>query len=393
MTLETTTLAIGRSAFGDEWGPTRWAVAPGRLELLGNHVDYNGGLVLAAAIDRRIAIASGSGGVPDHIDVAVGGHISRLSIDEMRDWKTGGARADTSDYVRGIVAALSARDVGVRGGTRLAIAGDVPIGFGMSSSAALCVAAVLTLAEQQPSPKETVLIAQEAEHRAGSPVGAMDQSASVAGNVILFDGSDVSWKSLTPDLGDLAFCVAHSGVSHALSESSYPVRVRESQEALALIRQHVDPVIPSLSEVDWDAVRDTDWLPAVLKSRVRHIVTERERVRAGVTAVENNDWPAFGALMSASGQSSAIDYEISDPLVEELVAELNGIDGVLGARMMGGGEGGPALALVRSDAVAGIRQRLTETFYARHPVDMPGGAFQVCAFGPGATLTDQYPAD
>lgn len=381
-------IVAGQREFGASWSPASWSGAPGRLELLGNHIDYSGGLVLAGAIDRTVQIGIGTSGEPGKIQVALG-HELELAFSIVPadiEWRASGDQASPADYLNGIVAALSSRNIPVRTGVQLAIAGDVPIGFGMSSSAALCVASVLALAETRPTDREIVLIAQDAEHRAGSPVGAMDQSASVAGDIILFSGSDVSWQHLRTDLGPYVFAVANSGVSHALSTSSYPVRVSEAREALALILKHYDDTISDLAAVTPDQfieIESANWLNDLLKQRLRHVVRESERVAEGVLAISQGDWHRFGSLMTLSGQSSAKEYEISHPVVEELVTLLNGQPGVLGARMMGGGEGGPALALIERDAVASVRQALDTGFYANHPLP---DAFQICSFGPGAFL-------
>jgi galactokinase len=246
----------------------------------------------------------------------------------------------------------------------------------MSSSAALCLATILALTVDEIDPREMVAIAREAEHRAGSPVGAMDQSASVAGNVIVFDGRDNSYEQITPDLGDLVFAVADSGVDRSLRTSSYGARVEEAEEA------HWESVKESLS----------DLLSETLVKRVRHVVTETLRVREAEGAVRSGGWERFGTLMNESGDSSANDYEISHPTVEKLVATIRQQDGVLGARMMGGGEGGPALVLLRHDAVEAVSRALDATFYADHPVTNPE-PFQVCSFGPGAHRESAFVSD
>lgn len=379
----------GRRAFGDSWTPTTFATAPGRLELLGNHIDYSGGLVLAGAIDRAVQIGSASGGRPGVIKVALAhGDADGFSLwpDEITNWQTAGGEATPADYLRGVIASLRARSIQVNAGIRMSIAGDVPIGFGMSSSAALYVASVLALAQNRPNDRDIVLIAQEAEHRAGSPVGAMDQSACVAGKIILFNGADVTWQHLQPELGPYVFAVANSGVSHALSASSYPVRVQEAGEALSLIQEQLDADVKTLADVTADhltRIEQADWINQTLTNRVRHVVRERERVAQGVLAVALSDWQQFGNLMSESGLSSATDYEISHPVVEELVTLLKQTPGVLGARMMGGGEGGPALALIDRGSIQLIQKTLKTEFYAGRNMS---DALQICSFGPGATL-------
>jgi galactokinase len=387
-------IKAGQRAFGESWEPDLWAIAPGRLELLGNHIDYSGGSVLAGAIDRVVEIGCSGGADAGTIEIALAldpDSIVTIEIDQIDDWHSQVHQASPIEYLSGVIAALKARDIEVKSGLQFSIAGDVPIGFGMSSSAALCVAAVLILAEERPSDRDIVLIAQEAEHRAGSPVGAMDQSASVAGEIILFDGGDVSWRSIRPDLGNHAFAVAHSGVDHALSTSSYPIRVAEATEALGLIHRNLDPLVNTLASINLDqltAIEASDWIDATLKRRVRHVVTEGQRVAEGVAAIADSDWVRFGDLMTESGRSSAVDYEISHPVVEELVSLLNSMPGVLGARMMGGGEGGPALALIERDAADDIRQALSSSFYKERPIGDPGDAFQVCSFGPGARISN-----
>jgi galactokinase len=386
-------IALGQDAFGTAWRPERVATAPGRLELLGNHVDYNGGLVLAGAIDRTIQAVSGSA-------TAQPGNIRLLAPDVSREVETiacdapatGAPEGSTSPggYLAGIVQALQEAALPIDSGQDIVVSGDVPVGFGMSSSAALCVSLTMLVCGTVLEPKQLVGIARRAEHITGAPVGAMDQSASVAGGVILFDGITGDVTRMNPDLGDHVFAVANSGVHHALTDSAYPVRVRESEEALGLIRDHAGLGVAHLGEISpdqWATIRDGEpgWLSPTLRRRVEHVVSEVARVRQGVEAVRDAEWARFGQLMTASGRSSATDYEISHPVVEELVAELLKQPGVLGARMMGGGEGGPALALLERSSVPDVRAAIARTFFDRHGMD-PDQAFEVCAFGPGARL-------
>ncbi len=388
-------LDAGQLTYGGSWRPNRLATAPGRLELLGNHVDYNGGLVLAGAIDQSVAIAISETGRADEIDllaIDVSPGIDRFTVGESRDWRNASGHTGPGEYARGVVASLLDRNIPVRSGLQLAIAGNVPLGFGMSSSAALCVSLVLALADEDLDQVTIVNVARQAEHRSGSPVGAMDQSASVAGGVILFDGRDTSFTAIQPSLDPYVFVVADSGITHALGQSSYPIRVQESETALNAIRSLLDERPRSLGEVSpetWDSIRPAFLAAndATLIARVDHVVSEIDRVRQGVDAVTAADWSTFGELMTASGRSSDRNYQISHPVVEELVATLLDHDGVLGARMMGGGEGGPALALVHRDAVDEIRRLLANDFFTRHPSKLTGDRFQVAAFGPGATVT------
>jgi galactokinase len=392
----TRALEAGRAAFGSGWQPDLVAVAPGRLELLGNHIDYNGGPVLAAAIDRSVVALVASGGAAAGVQVVMADLADRepvtLEPSALVDWRNPAPPPSPHDYARGVVAAAMARpEVRLRTPARVAVAGDVPIGFGLSSSAALCVALTLALHEPRPDDRELVLRAQEAEHRAGTPCGTMDQSASVGGGVIRYDGTTLAIERVDPDLGDLVFAVADSGVHRSLGASSYPLRVAESQEALAIARRYLVNDVPNLAAIDGSGLDlltnlDRSILSPLLLRRVRHVVTETTRVRQGIVAMSEGDWEAFGALMTASGRSSATDYDISHPLVEEVVAEALAVEGVLGARMMGGGEGGTALILLPRSVVPALRDRLGRGYYDRRPTGAESTPVHIFAFAPGAHL-------
>jgi galactokinase len=387
----------GRAAFGPDWRPALKASAPGRLELLGNHVDYNGGPVLASAIDRSLVVLIEPNPKGYGIDLVFAdfaeGQRSGFLPDDLGDWRNPSPPPKPVDYPKGVIAAALARQgVELRSPAKVAVAGDVPIGFGLSSSAALCVALTLALHKVRPADRELVLRAQEAEHRAGTPCGTMDQSASVAGGVIRYDGTTLAVDRLDPDLGDLVFAVADSGVERSLGASSYPVRVAESAAALTIAREALTPTLPNLAAIDFQGLETLATLPAgdlppVLFRRIRHVVTETNRVRRGIEAMQRRDWTTFGMLMTASGRSSAVDYEISHPRVEELVSESLSVDGVLGARMMGGGEGGTALVLLPRATVPTLTDRLRRGYYARHSLTDRSEAVHVFGFAPGATVS------
>ena len=388
-------VATGRQAFGTSWSPDRIVIAPGRIELLGNHVDYNGGPVLAAAIHRFIVIAAS----PEPGDTGMVRAIAADAPDEpmavleekdLAGWRNLALPPRPSDYVRGLLASLQERPtLKPRLPSSLAIAGDVPIGFGVSSSAALCVGLALALAEGFEGPEAIVLLAQEAEHRAGTPCGTMDQSASVAGGVIAFDAATLGVERLSPTLGDLVFAVVDSGVDRSLSASAYPRRVEESREALERARRALGTEIPHLAALTATQLSDLEKqgaLPDPLGKRARHVVEETARVTTGRAAMIAGDWRRFGRLMTESGRSSANLYDISHPRVEELVAEALQCEGVLGARMMGGGEGGSALILLPRKAVARLEASLRGSYYARHGMADRDGLLHTCGFAPGATV-------
>lgn len=386
-------LRTGRERWGDDWRPTLVSSAPGRVELLGNHIDYSGGPVLAAAIDRR-AVVLIEPSRDAAVDLAFADAHETMVIDPeaLRDWRSDSGSQTSGSYASGVVAALSARGRMVRGG-RMVLASDVPIGIGVSSSAAICVALALALTDDDVSPQELVLIAQDAEHRAGTPCGTMDQSASVAGGVILFDGATLGFERLQPALGDVAFLVIDSGVHRALSSSAYPVRVEECRRALAWLHSIGQPVdnLAQVTSAQLAGLRPETGDQEVLIHRLRHIVGEVDRVRQGMTALAGPDWDRFGQLMTASGKSSAGDYAISHPVVESIVARLLTDPQVLGARMMGGGEGGSLIALVRHGHNPEVRERITALVNSDLPQEARPREVYAFAFseGAGSTLCHQ----
>jgi galactokinase len=342
----------GQMAFGSGWGPDRVAIAPGRIELIGNHIDYNGGPVLAAAIDRFVAVAASTdpgnaatlraiaADAPDEGVVA-------LDSRELTGWRNAAGSLRTFDYARGLLAAMQEREspLSPRLPASSAIAGDVPIGLGLSSSAALCVALALALAAGMRTDRELVLLAQEAEHRAGTPCGTMDQSASVAGGVIAFDGASLGVEQISPALGDLVFVVADSGIDRSLGASSYPARVAESREALEMARKALGVPIPHLAAVTPQQLIALDQMGVLsphLMRRLRHIV-----------------------------------------------AEALAVDGVLGARMMGGGEGGTALILLPAETLPHLDAALRSGYYRKRGMAEREGLLTRCAFAPGATLIEE----
>jgi len=386
---------VGREAFGRSWTPDGVGIAPGRIELLGNHLDYNGGPVLAAAIDRFIVVAVDTEPGSEQTVRAVAADapdeaVATLDARALAGWRNASPPPESLDYVRGLLAGLQAPErtsLRPRLPASIVIAGDVPIGFGVSSSAALCVSLALALADGFSGPQEIVLLAQEAEHRAGTPCGTMDQSASVSGGVIAFDGATLAVERLSPSLGDFVFAVADSGVERSLSTSSYPLRVEESRQALEMARKQLGVTVPHLAAITQEQLEALDRagiLPEPLGKRVRHVVEETARVGEGRAVMLAGDWTRFGHLMTASGRSSATLYEISHPRVEQLVAEALAVAGALGARMMGGGEGGSALVLISRDAVPRLEETLRSGYYTRYGMADRDGLIHICAFAPGA---------
>jgi galactokinase len=317
------------------------AFAPGRANLVGEHTDYNGGLCLPFAIQAGVTVTA---------ELRPGGEVVASGM------------PDDDPYVRGAVAELRAAGVEVPGCT-LRVESDLPQEVGLSSSAALCVAVVLALCGAAgTAPPETVELARlcsriESEYT-GAETGLLDQLASLLGlegRALRLDMRTFDAQPVQLDLDGHVLAVLDSGAHRSLAHSGYNRRREECRRAAELLG------VATLRDA-----RDGSALPAPLDRRVRHVLTENERVDAAVAALEAADMAALGALLDASHASLRDDYEVSVPEVERTVAACRKA-GALGARIMGGGFGGSVLALFPPGA---------------RP---PGGAIPVRP-GPGARL-------
>jgi len=351
-----------RAAFG---APAELlVVAPGRIEIVGNHIDYNGGEVIAAAVDRWVAVAARRR-IDGQVRVISGDIGSRGETIAAADCLTfdvrdSGDDATWTDAARATIAALHA--VGITSsGADLFYRGTIPSGFGLSSSSALLVAlagALANLAGEALSQLEIARIAMDAEHRTGTPVGLMDHTASVVGGILRFSNDATRVRVLDAQLGDALFALVDSGVRHGMPGSRYPVRVAESREALGQL-QAAGYAIDSLAELPrLDLEEAVARLPVHLADRVRHVVDEVARASEAEVALEAGDLIRLGEIMSDSGHSSATLFDISHPVVEAVAAAARSVPGVYGARMMGGGDGGSAVVLIEREAVPALAEHL-----------------------------------
>ena len=318
------------------------AGGPGRVNLIGEHTDYNDGLCLPFAIAAGITVEATAG--PDDAIAA-----RALDLDETdafaldNDDPADGWRA----FVRGVVAELRRAGRPIKAAS-LAFEGDVPRGSGLSSSAALEVALALALlahsGRDEPDRRELAKLCSRVENDwVGAETGLLDQLASLCGregHAIRLDMRTLDVEPVALDLGGHRLVTVDSGVEHAHAGSGYNDRRRECREACAALG------IDSLRDARAEDATD---LPAPLDRRVRHVVEENARVDAAVAALRDGDLAALGRLLDASHASLRDDYEVSVPEVERTVARLNAA-GATGARIMGGGFGGAVLALFPPDA-------------------------------------------
>ncbi len=326
--------------------PAAIASAPGRVNLIGEHVDYHGGYVLPAATLERTAVAVGPGGGRLR---AVSERAERLEA----DWPPA-ASGRWSDYPAG-VGELMRKDAAVLAdGLAVAVASDVPLAMGLSSSAALEVAtaaAIAAWAGLTLPPRDAAEIGWRAENEfVGMPCGLMDQIASAlgsAGSALLLDCRSLEMHPVPVGV-DLV--LADSGEPRALRDSRYGERRREGAAALALLR----PEFPALlCLVDLPPARlgtILRRLPAPLDRRVKHVVNENQRTVLAARALESGDHAAFGTLVNASHNSLRDLYECSTPRLDAIVAAARAVPRVLGARLVGAGWGGSVLVVTEPGA-------------------------------------------
>jgi galactokinase len=315
------------------------AFAPGRVNLIGEHTDYNSGLALPFAIAEGVTV-EGKLLAARRIEARAAdlGETDAFDLDG-RPAAAGGWRA----FVRGAVAELVAAGVPI-GGAQLDIAGTVPRGAGLSSSAALEVALALALmALVDAAPLDRLALAQlcsRVENEwVGAQTGLLDQIASLFGQAeaaLRIDFRSLDVEPVELRLGGHSLVTLDSGQRHAHGSSGYNERRAECAAAAAALG------LPSLREASLDAVAR---LPPPLDRRARHVVTENARVDAAVAALERGDLAELGRLLDASHASLRDDYEVSTPAVEAAVARLHDA-GAVGARLVGGGFGGHVLGLI-----------------------------------------------
>jgi len=340
--------------------------APGRVNLIGEHTDYNGGFVLPFAIDMDVRIALVPTSEPRiRLARADGGGTARISLDPFPP--PGDA---WHDYVAGTAWALDHHGQPVRGFDGL-LSSTLPIGSGLSSSAALEVVTAWALSAPsgpRVTPLEVAQISQYAENNhVGVQCGLMDQFASacgVADHAMLFDCRSTEWRAVAlPD--DLALVVIHSGVSHGHADNEYNDRRAACERVVAAIAAD-DAGVTLLRDIDMDRLEDYRGRLAERDyDRAYHVITENHRVLDAVDALESDDHLALGELMAGSQASMRDRYEISCPEIDELVAMTVDAPGVVGSRMTGGGFGGCTISLVRPDAVADLREQVERDYPAR----------------------------
>ncbi len=352
--------------------PTVAAFAPGRVEVLGNHTDYNEGFVLSAAIDRGTFFLAaprtdGRCRLSDAVHPDLQSEFPAANPSPIKNQES------WTNYVRGVWALLAPpeRATGFDG----VIAGDIPLGAGLSSSAALEISAAIAFRDifgLKTDPLELARIGQAAEHRyAGVKCGLLDQVTSLFGQLDHLVETD--FRSLNvrrpPFPANARLIVCNTGVKHQLVESAYNERRTHCEEAAAWFRARLPHPVSALRDVsmaEWE-----QWaaqMPPILAKRSAHVIGENERVVKGVQFLREGRLDRFGRLMFESHASSRYNFQNSCPALDFLVERAQRLPGVLGARLSGGGFGGSVVVLAetpRAESIATALRRSAEMEFGR----------------------------
>ncbi len=350
----------------------RWlAAAPGRVNVIGEHTDYNDGFVLPMAIERYAVMAADRSDHGSVIRIRDVSGAEPVLIDLSQPLKPGLPK--WGNYPRGVVAGLMANGINP-GGLDVLLHSTVPLGGGLSSSAALevCTATLLeAVTSKKLDPVQKALLCQKAEHEfAGVPCGIMDQFVSVMGrenHLLLLDCRSRKIELVPVNDPAIQLLIANTNVRHELVNGEYAARRAQCETAAKILG------VPSLRDATADALeRAKGRMEDAVFRRARHVIGEIERTVHAAEGIRASNWPTVGQLMYASHYSLRDDYEVSckelDALVE--IAEAIGIKGgVYGCRMTGGGFGGCAVALVKRDAVTEIKKRMGADYKSKTGID------------------------
>ncbi len=361
-------MRILRALFADRYGaiPTIYG-APGRVNLIGEHTDYNDGRVMPAALDLYTYVAVSPR--PDRrlrIYSENLGEMCDLDLELIRRGRSG----HWSNYVRGVAGVLESSGYRLCGAD-LAIMSDVPLGAGLSSSAALEVSTALALLNNSGISVDLTTVAkmcQKAEHLyAEMRCGIMDQFISCygrAGHALMLDCRSLDFQ-LLPIPPQVRLMVCNTMVRHEHASSGYNTRRHECEVGFRTLSEAL-PGICALRDVTLDDLENhPNHLSDVIYKRVRHVVTENDRVKKAATALEMGDLAEFGRLMADSHRSLRNDFEVSTLELDLMVELANGQEGVYGARMTGGGFGGCTINLVEAAHAQEVQEGLEQGYEAR----------------------------
>jgi galactokinase len=352
--------------------PPRWIVAaPGRVNVIGEHTDYNDGFVLPMAIERYAVMAADASSAPGKISI-YDTHFKESAIVDISASVTKG-QPKWSNYIRGVLAGFQNRGVKIPA-LDIAFMSTVPLGGGLSSSAALevCTATLMEAATgKKIDPIEKALLAQKAEHDfAGVPCGIMDQFISVLGregHLLLLDCRTRKTELVPMSDTSVELLVVNTNVKHELGSGEYAKRRAECEQAAKILG------VASLRDATADQLEKAkDKMSEVVYRRARHVIGEIERTVHAAEGIRNSNWPTVGQFMYASHYALRNDYEVSCKeldVVVEIAEDIGYKGGVYGCRMTGGGFGGCCVALVKASEVNAITKKIAADYKARTGIE------------------------
>jgi galactokinase len=337
--------------------------APGRVNIIGEHTDYNDGFVMPCAIapDTRVhATVRSDRTVAARSSSAQTAHFDLENLPHKR-------RGEWSDYIAGVLIELCKAGVHLSG-AELEITGEVPMGAGLSSSASLEVAvalAMLAASSASIQPTELALLAQRAESNfVGARVGIMDQFAVLygrRGSAIFLDTRSLEFERIAIP-PEAAIVICNTMVKHVLAGGEYNERRAQCEEGVRVLQQRHSNV-RALRDVSMEMLESaSSELPSVVFARCRHVISENERVKEAAVALRRSDLDRLGSLMYASHESLRLDYEVSCHELDTMVDIAKQFEGTIGARMTGGGFGGCTVNVVHTSRAAAFRQHMRQAY-------------------------------
>jgi len=364
--------------------------SPGRINIIGEHTDYNGGLVMPAAIDKAIYVAISQRNdneihlFSENFQEKYSGNINKVKKSDVA-W---------ANYILGVVDGLLKRGFTLSG-FNLYIYGDVPLGAGLSSSAAIECATAYALSLMYQlfvSNMDLALIAQKAEHEfAGVNCGIMDQFASVFGRqdyAMMLDCRSLAHEYIPLKLEGYKLVLLNTNVKHSLSDSAYNDRRAQCEQGVAWIKAH-HPSVEFLRDAD------EEMLLAYVKpqnietyTKCSYVVAEIARVKKAAKALKEGDLKELGELMFQTHEGLSKAYEVSCKELDFLVEQVKGLDDVLGARMMGGGFGGCTINIVKCEAIDALIEKVSKHYHEKFGLSL--SAYVVQTANGSETISNQF---
>lgn len=369
-------LEILRSKFNEFFGNAddlTYMRAPGRVNLIGEHTDYNDGFVFPVALDLEIIMVS-----RPRADGEV--NIFSLNYSQGASFPLDDIKFDSqirwSNYPRGVAYFLEKEGYHLRGMDVL-LWGDIPVEAGLSSSAALEMATALSFQVHSQfgmEPLEMIRLCQKAENKfVGVNCGIMDQFVCRLGkrnHALLIDCRQLEYRPIPINSDKVKIVICDTGVKRGLANSEYNTRRRECEEGVAILKKYL-PNVKALRDVTLKDFRHyREHLPSPIDRRCRHVILENERVLFSMEALEEGDLESFGKLLNQSHRSLRDDYEVSCRELDLMVDIAGQVEGVLGSRMTGAGFGGCTVNLVRTEALEEFKKKVEEKYFSQtgiHP--------------------------